>query len=241
MSHELRARTKGDTMRQFAVIGLGRFGSSVARTLSEKGKEVIGVDDREQIVQDMSEVISQAVCVDAKDDKALKALGIQDVDVAVVAIGDLEASILITLTLKEMGVKEIVAKAVTEDHKKVLEKIGATRIVMPERDMGQRIANALVTPQVLDHIDLSGDSSIVEIVSPPDFVGKSLRDLDIRAKHGINVIAIKKKIKVPSGKGETKEEEKVEVAPKADEIIKAEDVLVVIGPNDMIEKLKKKH
>lgn len=228
-------------MRQFAVIGLGRFGSSVAKTLSEKGKEVIGVDASEQIVQEMSEVISQAICVDAKDEKALKALGIQNVDVAIVAIGDLEASILITLTLKEMGIKEIVAKAVTDDHKKVLEKIGATRIVMPERDMGQRIANALITPQVLDHIDLSANSSIVELVSPPDFVGKSLRELDIRAKHGINVIAIKRKMKSLSGQGEAKEEEKIEVAPKADEIIRAKDILVVIGPNDMLEKLKKKH
>lgn len=228
-------------MRQFAVIGLGRFGSSVARTLSEKGKEVIGVDIEEQIVQDMSEVISQAVCADAKDDKALKAVGIQNVDVAIVAIGDLEASILMTLTLKEMGIKEIVAKAVTEDHKKVLEKIGATRIVMPERDMGQRIANALVTPKVLDHIDLSADSSIVEIVSPPDFVGKSLRELDIRAKHGINVIAIKRKMKSISAKGEAKDEEKIEVTPKADEIIRAKDILVIIGPNDKIENLKKKH
>ena len=228
-------------MRQFAVIGLGRFGSSVAKTLSEKGKEVIGVDSSEQIVQEMSELISQAVCVDAKDDKALKALGIQNVDVAVVAIGELEASILITLTLKEMGVKEIVAKAVTEDHKKVLEKIGATRIIMPERDMGQRIANALVTPQVLDHIGLSADSSIVEIVSPPDFVGKSLRELEIRAKHGINVIAIKRKVKSLSVKGEAKEEEKIEVAPKADEIIRVKDILVVIGANEKIEKLKKKH
>jgi trk system potassium uptake protein TrkA len=228
-------------MRQFAVIGLGRFGSSVARTLSENGKEVIGVDSSEQIVQEMSEVISQAVCVDAKEDKALKALGIQNVDVAVVAIGDLEASILITLTLKEMGIKEIVAKALTEDHKKVLEKIGATRIIMPERDMGQRMANALVTPNVLDHIDLSADSSIVEIMSPPDFVGKSLRELDIRAKHGINVIAIKRKTKSTSAKGEVEEEEKIEVTPKAGEIIKAKDILIIIGPNDKIEKLKKKH
>lgn len=228
-------------MRQFAVIGLGRFGSSVAKTLSEKGKEVIGVDNREQIVQEMSEVISQAVCVDAKDEKALKALGIQDVDVAVVAIGDLEASILITLMLKELGVKEIVAKAATDDHKSVLEKIGATRIIMPERDMGQRIGSALVTPQVLDHIGLSADSSIVEIVSPEDFVGKSLRELDVRAKYGVNVIAVKRNVRSISAKGEAKDEEKITVTPEADEIIKDKDVLVIIGPNDKIEKLKKKH
>jgi len=228
-------------MRQFAVIGLGRFGSSVAQTLSEKKKEVIGVDSREQIVQEMSETISQAVCADAKDEKALRAVGIQNVDVAVVAVGELEASILITLTLKEMGIKEIVAKAVTDDHKKVLEKIGATRIVMPERDMGQRIANALVTPQVLDHIDLSGDSSIVEIISPPEFVGKSLRDLDVRAQHGINVIAVKRKVRSLSAKGETADEEKIVVAPTADEVIRAKDILIVIGPNDKIETLKKKH
>ncbi len=228
-------------MRQFAVIGLGRFGSSVAKTLSEKGKEVLGIDKREQIVQEMSEVISQAVCVDAKDDKALKALGLQNLDVAIVAIGDLEASILITLMLKEMGVKEIVAKAVTDDHKQVLKKIGATRIVMPERDMGQRVGSTLVTPQVLDHIDLSNDSSIVEIVSPPDFVGKSLKELGIRAKHGINVIAIKRKTKSVSAKGETKDEEKIEVTPEASEIIRDKDILVIIGPNNKIEKLKKKH
>ena len=229
---------KGAKMRQFAVIGLGRFGASLAQTLSKKGKEVIGIDSSEQIVQEMSEMISQAVCVDARDDKALKALGVQDVDVAVVAIGDLEASILITLTLKGMGIKEIVAKAMSDDHKTVLSKIGATRIVMPERDMGHRVANSLVSPQVLDHIDLSGDSSIVEIISPPDFVGKTLRELDIRAKHGINVIALKRKVK---GLGESKEREKIEVAPKADEAIKADDVLVVIGSNEYIDKLKKKH
>ena len=228
-------------MRQFAVIGLGRFGSSVAKTLSEKGKDVIGIDSSEQIVQDMSEVLSQSVCADARDDKALKALGIQNIDVVIVAIGDLEASILITLTLKEMGIKEIVAKAVTEDHKKVLEKIGATRIVMPERDMGQRMANVLITPKVLDHINLSADSSIVEIVSPPDFVGKSLRELEIRVRYGVNVIAIKRITKSLSAKGEAKEEEKIEVAPQADEIIKAKDILVIIGANDKIEKLKRKH
>ena len=228
-------------MRQFAVIGLGRFGSSVAKTLSEKGKEVLGIDRKDQIVQDMSEAITQAVCVDAKDEKALKAVGIENVDVAVVAIGNLEASILITLMLKEIGIKEIVVKAVTEGHKKVLEKIGATRIVMPERDMGQRVASALVTPQVLDHIDLSGDSSIVEIISPPDFVGRTLKDLDVRAKYGINVIAIKRKIRSLSAKGDAKYEEKIEVTPQADEIIRERDVLVVIGPNDKIEKLKKKH
>ena len=228
-------------MRQFAVIGLGRFGSSVAKTLSEKGKEVLGIDYREQVIQDMSEVISQAVCADAKDEKALRALGIQDIDVAVVAIGNLEASVLITLMLKEIGIKEIVVKALTDDHKKVLEKIGATRIVMPERDMGQRVGNALVTPQVLDHIDLSADSSIVEIVSPQDFIGKSLRELDIRAKHGINVIAIKRKVKSISDKGETAYKEKIEVTPEAGEIIRVKDVLVVIGPNDKIENLKKKH
>lgn len=228
-------------MRQFAVIGLGRFGCSVARTLSGKGKEVLGIDRREQIVQEMSDAITQAVCVDANDEKALKAVGIENVDVAVVAIGNLESSILITLMLKEMGIKEIVAKAVTEDHKKVLEKIGATRIVMPERDMGQRVANALVTPQVLDHIDLSSDSSIVEIISPPEFVGNTLKDLDIRAKHGINVIAIKRKVRTLSAKGDAKYEEKIEVTPPADEIIREKDVLVIIGPNDKIENLKKKH
>jgi trk system potassium uptake protein TrkA len=133
-------------MKQFAVIGLGRFGASVAKTLAEKRQQVLAIDINEEKVQEFSEFVTQAVCIDATDEKALKAVGIKDVDVAIVSVGDdIEASILITLVLKEIGIKEIITKAVTEEQGKVLEKIGANRIIFPERDMGIRLAASLIS------------------------------------------------------------------------------------------------
>ncbi len=223
-------------MRQFAVIGLGRFGSSVAKTLSGKGYQVLAIDSKEAIVQDLIDDVTQAVCLDATDDKALKTVGINNVDVAIVGIGsDLDASILITLNLKEMGIKEIICKAVNEDHKKVLEKIGATKIIQPEKEMGIRLANGLTSTSVIEHIGLSEESSIVELKVPKQFVGKSLRELDIRAKFGVNVIAIKTQIPSASKNGE---EEIVNVSPRAEDIIKRGDMLVVLGSNENVDKLK---
>jgi len=224
-------------MRQFAVIGMGRFGATVAKTLSEKGYQVLAIDVNESIIQDVADEVTQAVCLDATDEKALRSVGIENVDVAIVGAGtNLEASILITLNLKEIGVKEIVCKAISQDHKKVLEKIGATRVVQPEREMGARVANSLVSTNVIEHIELSGESSIVELISPKDFVGKNLRELDVRAKYGVNVIALKRKIPSASKK---EEEEIVNVSPKAEDIINKGDILIILGPNESIEKLRK--
>jgi trk system potassium uptake protein TrkA len=215
-------------MRQFAVIGLGRFGMSVAKTLSEKGAQVLALDMDEQLVQEASEFVTHAVKVDATDEKALKAVGINKVNVAVVSIGvDLEASTLATLALKEIGVQEIVAKAITENQGKVLRKVGATRIVFPEMDMGMRVANSLLSPKIIDHINLSDECGVFELIPPKGFIGKSLRQIDVRAKYGLNVIAIRK------GK------DKLDVAPLADDKIEKGDVLVIIGKNENIEKLKK--
>lgn len=223
-------------MRQFAVIGLGRFGTTVAKTLSAKGHQVLAIDIDESVVQDLADEVTQTVCLNATDDKALKTVGIENVDVAVVAVGtNLEASILITLNLKEMGIKEIVCKAVSEDHKKVLEKIGATKVVQPEKEMGARVANSLISSSVVEHIELSNESSILELISPKDFVGKSLREIDVRAKFGVNVIALKRKIPSASKK---EEEEIVNVSPQAEDIIKKGDILVVLGTNENIEKIK---
>ncbi|OGW75924.1 MAG: hypothetical protein A2Z72_08790 [Omnitrophica bacterium RBG_13_46_9] len=224
-------------MRQFAVIGLGRFGASVAKTLAEKGYQVLAIDVNEHTVQDIVDEVTQAVCLDATDEKALRAVGIENVDVAIVGMGsNLEASILITLSLKEIGVREIVCKAVNEDHKKVLEKIGATKVIQPEKEMGVRLANSLVSSSVVEHIELSNESSIVELISPKDFIGKSLREIDVRAKFGVNVIAVKRRIPSASKK---EEEEIVNVAPKAEDIINKGDILVVLGSNENIERLKK--
>ena len=222
-------------MRQFAVIGLGRFGWSVAKTLSEKGHQVLAIDKDEELVQSVSEFVTESVQVDSTDEKALKVVGVMNVDVAVVAIGtNLEASVLTTLILKELGVQHIVARAVTDEHGKVLEKVGATRVVFLERDMGSRIANSLISPSVLEHIELSSDFSIMETVPPKEFIGQSIRDLDIRAKEGLNIIAVRKT--EPSEEGRCD----LDVAPKADYIVKQGDVFVIIGTNENLDKFKKK-
>ncbi len=216
-------------MKQYAVIGLGKFGQSVALSLIEGGEQVIGIDSREDVVKQLADKIVNAVQADATNEKTLTTLGIQDVDTAIVSVGsDFQASILITLLLKEMGVKEIVVKANAQEQARVLEKIGATRVIQPERDMGIRLAKSLASPRIIDHIELSSDYSILEMAPPKDFVGKSLKELDVRAKHGINVIAIKH------------EHGEIDIAPQADHVIKKGDLLVVVGKNNDIEKVKKK-
>lgn len=216
-------------MRQYAVIGLGKFGQSVALTLVGSGESVIGIDSNEIVLKELADKLSNAVQADATSAKTLKKLGVQDVDIAIVSVGDdFEASILITLVLREIGVKEIIVKANSEGQVEVLKKIGATRVIQPERDMGIRLAKSLVSPRIIDHIELSSDYSLLEMVPPKDFVGKSLKKLNVRAQYGINVIAIK------HAKGE------VDIAPQAEDVIQEGDLLVVVGKNQDIEKVKKK-
>ncbi|NGQ94452.1 TrkA family potassium uptake protein [Brevibacillus sp. SYP-B805] len=205
--------------KQFAVIGLGRFGSSVARTLFEMDYEVLGIDEDEERVNDAIEHVTHAVVADTTDETALREIGIRNFDVVVVAIGaDIQASILTTLQLKELGVKKIVAKAQNERHGQVLYKVGADRVVFPERDMGIRVAHNLISTNVLDFIELAEDYSVAEVVVSNKMVGKTLRQLDVRAQYGVNVIAIK------SG-------DKFNIAPRPDDVIAANDILVVIGNN----------
>lgn len=229
-------------MKTYAVIGLGRFGSSVARTLAEKSQQVIAIDKKEELVHDVMDVVTKAVCLDASDEKSVKSISLQDVDVAICGIGtDVESSILVTLMLKEIGVPSILCKADSDAHKKVLEKIGANRVILPEKDTGIRTAETLmsVSDKVLDHIGLYGNSSIIEILPPEVFIGKSLRELDIRSKYGVNVIAIKRELKHDKDGAKVQEEE-VNVTPQADDIVTKGDILVVFGENDQIERLKKK-
>jgi len=227
-------------MKQFAVIGVGRFGSSVAKTLSQKGCQVLAIDIKEAAVQDVAEFVTQAVCVDATDEKALRSVGIENVDVAVVGMGNnLEASILTTLILKEVGIKDVISKAVTEEHRKVLQRLGASKVVAPERDMGARLANSLISPEIVEHIDLSKDSSIVELIPPKEFVNKNLRDLDVRKKYNLNVIAVKRKLRVVNKEGEAEEEAKINISPEPGDIIREGDLLIVVGTNAKIEEFKK--
>ncbi len=225
-------------MKQFAVIGLGRFGFSVAKTLGEKNCQVLAIDIEEEKVQDISEFVTRAVQVDATDEKALRAVGIEDVNVAVVAMREIEASILITLTLKEIGVEKVVAKAAGTDHGKILERVGATRVIFPERDMGSRLASNLLAPKIVDYINLSDAYSVLEMIPPQNFIGKSLRDIDVRAKYGLNVIGIKASAFRKEGKG--KLEEQINLSPKAGDLIREGDILIVIGSNKNIERMRER-
>jgi len=213
--------------KQFAIIGMGRFGSSVAKTLYHMGFEVLAIDSSENRTQEVINMVTHAVQADSTDEEALRALGLRNFDVVVVAIGqDIQASILTTLIVKEMGVSKLVAKAQNELHGKVLAKIGADKVIYPERDMGARVAHNLVSPNILDHIELSEDYSIVDLKVGPGMVGKNLRQLDIRNKYGCNVMGIKS-----TGV--------MNIAPSADDLIQEDDVLVVVGNNDDLHRFEK--
>ncbi len=212
--------------KQFAVIGMGRFGSSVATSLIKQGYDVLAIDADSENIQKISEVVTHAVCADSTSEEALGAVGIRNFDVVIVAIGhDVQASVLTTLLLKEMGVGYILAKAQTELHGKMLEKIGADRVVYPERDMGVRIAHSLISTNVLDYIELSPDLSIVEVAVPRQMVGLSLAASNLRADYGINLIAIKRK-------------EKIIVSPEPTENFLEGDTLVMVGPSKGLLKLE---
>lgn len=217
--------------RQFAVIGLGRFGSAMATTLAELGQDVIGVDGNAERVRQLADTVTQAVELDATDERALRAISIQDVDVAVVSIGEnIESSLLVVMQLLELGVKSIVAKAVTPLHGRILEKLGVSRVIFPEREMAVRIAHGLVMPNVIDYIELSRDFSIVEVPAPEMFVGRTLKQLELRPKYGLTLIAIKRQ------PGPTAEQV-TNISPSADEIIQPGDVLSLLGSNQRLNAL----
>jgi len=214
--------------KEFAVIGLGRFGGSICRELVAQGMEVLAIDHKEDRVNEFASIASHAVIGDTTDESVLKSLGIRNFDHVIVAIGDdIQASILTTLMLKELGVKHITVKAQNDYHEKVLIKIGADQVVHPERDMGKRIAHKIVSNNILDYIELSDDHSIVEIVASARLNGKTLIDLDIRAKYGINIVGIKR-------------ENKVIISPAADELVLVGDILIVLGADTDINRFEKK-
>lgn len=217
--------------KQFGVIGLGRFGSAMAMTLTELGHDVIGVDGDEARVQQLADVITHAIQLDATDEKALRAAGIQDVDVAVVSIGEnIESSLLVVMQLRELGIATIVAKAVTPLHGRILEKLGVSRVIFPEREMAIRIAHSLVMPNVIDYIELSRDFSIVEVPAPDAFVGRTLKQLELRPRLGLTLIAIKRQSD-DSGAVVTN------IAPAADETIRPGDILALLGSNERLNQL----
>ena len=214
-------------MKSYIVIGLGRFGSQAAKRLYELGCEVLAIDHNSELVQPIANQVTQAVVADARDKEVLRALGAKDFQCAIVAIGDnLADSVLATMNLKELGVPYIVCKASDETHRQVLLKLGADRVVIPEQEHADRLAKNLSSPNVLDYIELSEEYGIIEIPAPKAWVGKSLKELNVRAKLGVNIIAVE------SG-------EKTNVSPAADYQVKAGDVMVVLGENYALEAVQK--
>lgn len=213
--------------KQFLVIGLGSFGGSVVKSLVDMGYEVLAIDSDEYIVQEFSEIATHIVQADATDEIVLRSLGVANFDVAIVAMAkDLEASILITVLLKEIGVPCVVSKAEDELHGKILQKIGADRVVYPERDMGIRTAHNLVSSSILEYIELSTDYSIIELNTPKVFIGKSLREMDLRHNFGVSLVAINR-------------DTKMIVIPPDSIIMQEGDSMVVIGHNENLHDLEK--
>lgn len=212
---------------KFAVIGLGSFGAYVAKTLYEKGNEVLAVDKDKEKIEEVKNFVSHAVSMDSADKENLQAFGIQDMDVVIVSLGpEMESSILTVLYLHEIGAKRIVAKALTEDHAKVLEAVGATEVIYPEKDMAIKTAHRLSNPNILEYLPLISGFGIQEIAPPEKFIGRTLKELDLRNKYGIQVIAIKELIP-----------EKTAFIPKADFVIKDSDILIIMGEEEQLAKL----
>lgn len=212
--------------KRYAVIGLGRFGASVAKVLTEMGQYVLAVDSDEDRVDALAPILSRVVKADATDPTALKALRISEFDEVVVAIGDnVEASVITALNCRDSGVKSLTAKAQDDAHGRVLERIGVDRVVYPQRDMGARVAHNISAGGVIDFVRLSEQYGMAELMAPEPLVGKTLQELDMPSKYGVNVMAVKR------GK-------RLIVSPRADERITAEDMLVVIGDAQGITRLQ---
>lgn len=213
--------------KQFAVVGLGRFGGSVCKELYKMGHDVLAIDSNEDKVNEFTNFSTHTVIANATEESTLQSLGIRNFDYVIVAIGEnIQSSILCTLLLKEMGVRNVWVKAQNDYHHKVLEKIGADRIVHPEKDMGIRIAQHLVSEKIIDYIELSDEYSIVELLATEKVANRSLIQLDIRAKYGCTILAFKRK-------------EQVIVSPLPDDLIHFNDILIVIGHKNDLKRFEK--
>ena len=214
-------------MKSYIVIGLGRFGTEVAKRLCELGCEVLAVDRSSELVQQISADVTHAVVADARDKEVLRALGAKDFDCAIVAIGDnLADSVLATMNVKELGVSKVVCKAHDETHRQVLLKLGADQVVIPEQENAARLARSLSSHNVLDYIELSDEYGIIEVPVPKSWENKSLKELNVRAKLGVNILAVK-------------HDGKISVSPAAEYQFAAQDILVVLGDTVALKKVQK--
>lgn len=213
-------------VKQYAVIGLGKFGLSVASNLYKLGHDVLGIDIDENIVNDHVDEITHTVIADTTDELALKSLGLHNFDCVVVAISeDIQANLLTTLLLKELNVRFVIAKAANPLHGKMLRKVGADRVIFPESDMGKRVAHNLASSSIFDYIELATDLGLVEILAPSSFVGKNLIQSNLRSNYGVNLVAIKR-------------DSETLVPPSPQDIIQENDLLVIVGKSNSIKKLE---
>ena len=226
--------------KQFGVIGLGTFGSNVAKELAAKGFPVLAIDNKEIVVNRISSFVTQAIVADATDDIALKDAGIADCDTVIISMGeDIETSILATLIAKDLGVKNVIVKCVSPWHSKIAVKIGADKVVYPELEMAKKLAQSMASPNILEQIEFSKDYNLVEIIAPEILWGKTIKDSGIRNKYGINIIAIKRQTPIVNDDGQADIKEETNVTPGPDDEILENDVLVVVGRQEQIDKLKK--
>ena len=217
-------------MKQFAIIGLGNFGYYLATRLYEKGHDVLAIDKDPNLVQKIKDHVTQAVVADATDFKTMNSLSIHEMDAAVVCIGsDLDASIHTTLILKDVGARQVYAKAITEPHGRILRKVGAQEILFPEKDLAISLAERLHNPSLLDYLPFFEGYSIIELKPKESFIGKELKELDLINKYGVQVIAIKK---VVSGK--------LSMIPTGKHVLKGDEVMILLGPNDGLDLLRQK-
>lgn len=216
-------------MRSFVVLGLGRFGSSIAKTLYEMGHEVLAIEQDEEIVEDIADSVTQVIKGDITDEALLKSVGIRNFDAAVVATAqDIHTGILATMILKEIGIGHIIAKAHTHIQAKALYKLGVDKVIFPERDMGIRVARSLVALENVNNlVELSSDYSIIEVPVPDEWEKKSIGQLHVRAKHKINIIAIKNGMNLNA-------------SPTAETVLEGGEVLVVVGSNEALKPFKAK-
>lgn len=215
-------------MKRVVVVGLGIFGFNIAKDLFENGFEVIAIDKNKDVVNRIRDFSTKAVLADATDRELLEMIGIQPDDTVIISFGeDLAASTLLTLHLKEMKIKSILVKAPNEDHKRILEKVGATEVIIPEKAMASKVAKGLISPNVLDFLPISEDFTISEVAPPAGFLGKTLADLRLRGKYHVEVIAIRDVLS-----------DKIQLVPRADFVIKDSDILIVIGKEADIQKIQ---
>jgi trk system potassium uptake protein TrkA len=227
-------------MKQFAVIGLGVFGTSIAQNLMKEGMEVIAIDTAEKNIEAIKNNVTQAAILDSTKEEALQAIDVGKIDCAIIAIGeDMESSVMTALLLKKFEVPRIIARANSEAHRQILTLIGVDEIVSPEEDMGIRLARRLSSTHILHHLDISEEHTIAEIIVGESFIGKTIRELNLRSRFGVNIVGIKKKISHVTDAGENVFVEKYVDFPSPDDVIEGEDVLVMVGSERAISELER--